>query len=115
MPGKGNPSKLIPVKKGDPGRNPYGRKGADGTGGFSLLTSYRKYIENAPPEAISAIWQGLIFKAQAGDTKAIELLLRMRNESILPTVDQAEAANRAITITIVDPGAVVSGDPVEDA
>ena len=96
MPGPGNPSKLNPMKKGDPTRNPYGRKGKDGTGGFSLLGSYRKFIEAAPKESIDAIWQGLIFKAQTGDVKSIELLLRMRNESIIAETNNIESGPQII-------------------
>ena len=108
MPGKGNPSKLIPMKKGDPTRNPAGRAGKSGTGGLSLLASYRKFINEAPPGMVQGIWMGLVSRAQAGDTKAVELIVRLNQEAIVPTMEQADAANRGITITIVDPGAVVN-------
>lgn len=80
--GKPNPQNLIPMKKGDPTRNPNGRKGKNGKGGFSILGAFRKQINEMDPIEFKMVLNGLIEKAMSGDTKAIELLIKINAEKI---------------------------------
>jgi len=90
MPRIGRPENLKPIKPGEK-RNPYGRRGKSGTGGFSMLSSFKAYIEEAHPGTITSVWNGLVRKAKEGDTKAIELIVRLNQERIdAPTTVQVE-------------------------
>jgi hypothetical protein len=84
---------LRPMQKGQPTVGPNGRKGNDGKGGVSLLASYRKFIQDAPPGMTNAIWMGLAAKAQSGDVKAIELFVRLNGESIVSETNTNEIAS----------------------
>lgn len=82
MPPHPNPQNLKPIKKGQV-LNPDGRKGKNGKKGFSILGAFRNQINNEmDPMDFKMILNGLCDKAKAGDTKAIELLIKINNEKI---------------------------------
>lgn len=72
---------LKPVVKGEV-RNPAGRKGKDGKGGFSLKESYRRYLSTLDENAQNAVWTGLYLKATTGDVPAIKLFVEMNGELV---------------------------------
>jgi hypothetical protein len=78
---------LKPIKPGEV-RNPTGRSGWDGEGGFSLKTSFKNYMKNAPPGAIEGIWAGLIMQAHQGNTNAVKMLVELIGEQVNDNVSQ---------------------------
>lgn len=101
--GKINPNSLAnlrPNKKGEC-RNPWGRSGKDGNGGFSLKTNYQTWLSHLSDRERDEIWKGLYAKAIAGDPSAIKLLVSLNNENpdFEPDTNKADGTN----ITIVMP------------
>lgn len=86
---------LNPVKKGEV-RNPYGRKGANGAGGFSLKESYRRYLSTLDEDAQNAVWTGLYLKACGGDVPAIKLFVELNGEIVNEQVQVQDNGTRII-------------------
>lgn len=72
---------LTPVQKGEI-KNPHGKKGKSGTGGLSLKTSYKRYINSLPASDHDKIWAGLFHKCRTGDVAAIRLLIELNDEQV---------------------------------
>lgn len=62
--------------------NPWGRTGKDGTKGFSLKSSYKRWLKTLPPEEQNKVWSGLFLKAKRGDIAAIKLFIELNDEVI---------------------------------
>ena len=75
------PLKMSP-KKGDPPRNPWGRRGKSGKEGLSLKNSYREYMGQLDDDERDAIWRGLVMKGRMGDVPAIKLIIELNGEQV---------------------------------
>ena len=62
--------------------NPWGRTGKDGTKGFSLKSSYKRWLKTLSPEEQNKMWNGLFLKAKRGDISAIKLFIELNDEVI---------------------------------
>ena len=98
----GNPTakslaNLKPVQKGEI-RNPYGKKGEDGNGGFSLKTTFKHFLSNLTPDKIEMIWKALYKKSLEGDSKSIELMVKLNDEVLEARANML--ANEQIVINI---------------
>lgn len=60
--------------------NPYGPKGKNGTGGFSLKTALKKQLSELSDVEKDKFFVGLIMRALKGDEKSIRLILEMNDE-----------------------------------
>ena len=98
-----NPASLAnlkPIAKGEC-RNPYGRKGKDGTGGITLKGEFRDYIKNATKEQRDAVWVGLWNKAMSGDVAAIKLWVELNGEQV--NEQKVEATSGAQIVINIPP------------
>ena len=98
-----NPASLAnlnPVKKGEC-RNPYGRRGKDGKGGFSFKETLKSYLSKLDQETKDNFYIGLFSKAAAGDVPAIKLLAELNDE--LTTNAQIDVGSGAQVVVMVPP------------
>lgn len=86
---------LKPATKGEV-RNPAGRKGKDGTGGFSLKESYRRFLSTMDQDAQNAVWSGLYLKACGGDVPAIKLFVELNGEIVNEQVQVQDNGTRIV-------------------
>ena len=70
---------LKPVRKGEI-RNPNGRRGKDGLGGFSLKEHLKRMLAKMGPDERDAFISGLLIKAAGGDVAAFKLVMEMNGE-----------------------------------
>jgi hypothetical protein len=98
-----SPNSLANLQKpGEPSNSP-GRGGWDGNGGTSLKQSYKNYMKNLPEGAVNAVWQGLLFASQSGNTNAIKMLVELSGQQVNDKLIEELQSMPKITITIVDP------------
>lgn len=88
---------LKPIKPGEV-RNPWGRSGKDGNQGFSLKYTFKRFLQDLTPDKIELIWKALYAKSLEGDTKSIELMVKL-NDEVLEAHNNL-AANEQIIINI---------------
>ena len=63
-------------------KNPYGRKGKDGTGGVSLKKEFKAYLNRLSVAERDAVWTGLYTKAMLGDVPALKMLVELNGEQV---------------------------------
>lgn len=74
-------------------KNPYGRKGKNGTGGVSLRTEFKAYLNRLSVDERDAVWAGLYNKAMLGDVPALKMLVELNGEQV--NEQKIEAASGA--------------------
>jgi len=77
-------------------KNPYGRKGKDGTGGVSLKNEFKSYLNRLSQSERDAVWTGLFTKAMLGDVPALKMWVELNGEQINEQKIEATAGAQII-------------------
>lgn len=96
----GKTQKDTQIKKGEI-KNPYGRKGKDGTGGVSLKQEFKNFLNRLSPDERDAIWIGLMTKAMTGDVPATKLWVELNGEQV--NEQKVEATSGAQIVINIPP------------
>lgn len=88
------------IQKGEI-KNPYGRKGKDGTGGVSLKQEFKNFLNRLSPDERDAIWIGLMTKAMTGDVPATKLWVELNGEQV--NEQKVEATSGAQIVINIPP------------
>lgn len=83
---KSSISNLRPIQKGEV-RNPYGKRGKSGFGGFSLKNNLKCFLSMLTPTQRNNFFNGLYTKATEGDVQAIKLMAELNDEMQSVTID----------------------------
>lgn len=89
------------AKKGEPTRNPWGRKGKNGLGGFSIKSGAKAFLSLLDEEQRTNFFIGLYNKCLDGDVPAIKLMAELNSE--LDSNPKVEVGSGAQVVVMVPP------------